>query len=440
MQRCIGHSTMMGKRKRSFLLEGCSIVFGCWRFRSISVNVRLDPSEDPAMSHRYSLRSRDRVRTVSECVGPSKNSFNLSPPSTLQRFRVYPVQAPFPFQHLPPENKLRIFSFLAASDRATAAQVCHDWNQLIKDKTLWQTVDFVRMKSCVLQHMEGHCTKACYTAYIKRVHSYANFIKIVEPSVTDLRLAFDIGEDGWSDCIKKLLESVRLDDLRYLYFNWQETTGKPYYEGASRTWSVRDNDLSQKLRSRTRRFVQIFDFLSNNAPRITSLHVPFEWSNRSLNALRRLRKLHTLVLDKYWVSMALEQRQLDQMFDSLTSLQSLVLAVSTPSGRGLQWFNIKSDSLRYFDVSASHGFYVKAMYTPQLEVFKVSRNPLSAPFVTPDNVSNPCVYDVIRIGCPALRQINEHVLRIDWRCAPYDELQIVLRSVCSCREHLSSDW
>ena len=389
------------------------------------------------MSHSYNLRSRDRVRAVSECVGPS-HAFSLSPPSRFTVSLVAPLVVPFPFDHLVHDCKIHILSYLSATDRGVALTVCKEWNQLMRSATLWSNIDFSRISSCTLQHMEGHCTKACYTAYKKRVRSFVKFLQSVSPSVNSLRLELDIGEreDGWLNCVNTLFNSVRLDDLKSLFFNWASTPAKPYWEGASRTLS---NDTIQTERHRGRTFVRMFDTLTQTAPRISTLRMPFEWNVRSLAAFKRLTKLQTLVLEKYFVQ-KLGQEELDQLFASLPSLRSLVLEVWTPSGRGLQCYSLVSDSLRHLDMSACRGLYITAMRAPQLQVLKVSRSLFKAPFASNENVAYPCVYDVIRDGCPSLCQINEHVLRCDWQFEAYDELQLVLRSVCCCSEHQSADW
>lgn len=394
---------------------------------------------EKSMTHSYYLRScEQRYRTVSECVGqePSNAMYGGWPNSAHSSVG----KQRFPFQNLPLDCKLKIFSFFSHTERGVAAQVCQEWKCLVQIPSLWETVDCTVFPRCHKTHTD--CTKLCYVLYRERIKQFMFFLQGVRPVLKRLRLAFDIGdhEDGWLECVENFLDNARLHELEYLYFNWRETPGKPYWEAANVTWSTGDaRDLMHKHRYRQRLFVNLFDRLTAHASNITQLIIPFEWSSRSLHALSRLSRLECLVLEKYFVFQSLNQESLDQLFVSVPRLRNLILEVWTPSGKGLQFYCIRSASLMTFDISQCRGFYLKVVQLPHLEVFKVSRHPWNGPLVTAESVTIPCLYQVLSQGCPLLRQINEHVLRPEWRDVIYPELQVVFNSVCSCRDH-KSGW
>ena len=389
-------------------------------------NLRLEKS----MNHSYYLRSREqRYRTVSECVGPSTS------PS---------FQFKFPFQDLPRDCMLKIFSFLGPMERGVAGQVCLEWNKLVKNSSLWSSVDFTVIPMCCKNHLEPNCTKMCYTSYKKRVKNFMKYLVNIRPVLKRLRLAFDIGdkEDGWLEHLNGFLSSAHLQELDVLYLTWHETPAKPYFGGVNLTWTTSDTkELMQKQKYRQRLFVNLFIALTARCSGITKLSIPFEWSQRTLQALVRLQRLDSLVLEKYYMYQPLPQDSVDLLFHSLPQLRHLMLEVWTPSAPGLQLYNITSKALQYLDISQCRGFYLQSLHTPQLEVFKLSRHPFSGPLISsPDGMNIPCVYHVIREGCPQLKQINEHILSRDWRLMIYPELQVVLAAVCACRQHKSSGW
>ena len=412
-------------------------------FRSISVSVDLECPEnlrvDKKMSHNYYLRSRDqRYRTVSECVGPTAMSTQDGPGF---RHKLFASPVKFPFQSLPYDLKAQIFSYLDVKDRGIVGQVCNDWNRIIKRPSLWGRVDLTAFPHCNQNH--GDCNKLCYALYKSKLRKFIGYLQEIRPILKRLRLAFDIGdhEDGWLECLNHFFDAAHLRELEYLYFNWRETPTKPYWEAENLTWTSSDaKDLMQKHRHRQRLFVNLFDQITARAPLITHLQLPFEWSARSLHALTRLTRLESLVLEKYFVFQGLHQDSLDQLFQSVPNLRNLILEVWTPSGPGLQFYTMHSQSLQYLDISQCRGFYLHSVKLPALQVFKISRHPWNGPLISADMISIPCIYRVLCEGSPDLRQINEHVLKPDWRHNLYEELQVVFKSVCSCREHKAVGW
>jgi len=60
-------------------------------------------------------------------------------------------------------------------------------------------------------------------------------------------------------------------------------------------------------RQRQRFFVKFFDFFTASAGTVSTLILPFDWTERSIRALNRLPNLDVLVLKKYFVFQSLEQ-------------------------------------------------------------------------------------------------------------------------------------
>lgn len=394
----------------------------------------------------------DRNRTVSACEYGARYLHNQqlllaagteSPKSELLRLSQEALgqkEEKFPFDKLPVDCMLKVFSFLSVKERGVASQVCSEWRALIKSSSLWNIIDMTAFPLCHNRSQSHECSELCYALYRNRVKKFFQYLHYIRPVLRRLRFAYDIGDnrDGWLDCLQTLMRSSRCQELEFAHLNWKETPIRPFWRDSA-TWSTSDyNELMHRHRRRQRLFVNFFVSFVAAAPNLNKLILPFDWSPLSLEALARLSKLEVLVLEKYFVFQSLEQSALDALFQNVTSLRHLVLEVWTPTGRGLVLYSIKSDHLEYLDVSQCRGFYIQDVHLPNVKVFKVSRHHWTGPLVNPDNLRVPCVYHVLRQGAPNLVQVNEHVLHKDWRDTIYPELDIILKAVCSCSEHKTS--
>jgi hypothetical protein len=427
--------------------------------RSISVSADLECPGRPG-SHRggyaasssakpkrsalqeYLRLCEERNRTISASEGVESFLLGSSPMLSMGKaFATLKTQQRFPFQQLPPDCMLKIFSFLTPVERGQAAQVCSQWRTLIKSASLWSSVDLTVFPLCTQKSARHECTELCYSAYRSRMRKFIKYLVSVKPALRSLRFAYDIGEykDGWLECLQSLVKASRCIELEVANLNWKETPIRPFWS-ESITWSTSDyNELMHRHRHRQRLFVNFFDLFTAAAPNVKQLVLPFDWSHRSLLALTRLRRLENLVLEKYFVFQSMEQEALDQLLRQLPNLRRLILEVWTPSGRGLLFFRLSSNSLEYLDVSQCRGFYVGSVNLPKVTVFKISRHPWNGPLVAADSITVPCIYEVLCEGAPNLRQLNEHTLRPDWRETSYEELDVVLKAICSCRVH-KSGW
>ena len=112
------------------------------------------------------------------------------------------VPEAFPFQSLPVDCRLKVFSMLSITERGRAARVCRDWCGLMRMPELWTNVDFLSFALCRRCAKTGRdCTPLCYAAYKTRMKSFFRFLFSVRPKIRRLRASFDIGHhrDGWLD-------------------------------------------------------------------------------------------------------------------------------------------------------------------------------------------------------------------------------------------------
>ena len=342
----------------------------------------------------------------------------------------------FPFENLPNDCQIRIFQFLSPADRGRLSCVCAKWAALMRTSCIWDKIDLTTFPSCPAG---DETDEQSYVDYRTRAQKYLRYLQEIRPTLHWLSFAFDIGnhEDGWLECLSCFLKSARCRDLKFARLDWTETPIRTMVESV--TWSTNDyQELMQRHRHRQRLFVNFFTMFGAMAPNLRQLIVPFDWSSKSLVTLSRLRNLRTLVLEKYFVVQQLDQAMLDELFQAVPNVRCLILEVWTASGRGLQLYSLRSDNLRELDISQCKGFYIRDMRLPNIEVLKMSRRPCYGPLMCSDGTRVPCIYEVLCEGTDRLRQLNEHVLRPDWRDNIYDELNTVLRAVCSCPVHKSS--
>lgn len=346
----------------------------------------------------------------------------------------------FPFGQLPTDCKLKVFSYFSAPEKGELASVCREWRDLMKTSSLWKNVDFTEFTFTCLPKTRHFSPEGrmhiCFQCHRKRVHKFIKFLIKLRPLVTRLVFNYDIADtcDGWLTMLHQLLDSLPLRDLAYAQLKWKDTPMKSFCLDPV---DLGDNTetIVYRHRHRQRLFVQLFDKFTTLAPNVKTLILPFDWSERSVACLSRLKSLHSLVLEKYFVFQRLDQDLLSRLFTGLPSLERLMLEVWTPSGRGLIKYHIQSESLRYLDISQSRGFYLQNVWLPNLRQFYVARHPWNGPLIQADQIILPCLYGTLTTGAPKLEKLNGHVLHADWRCNLYPDLEEALKAVCSCRQH-----
>jgi len=358
----------------------------------------------------------------------------------------------FPFDDLPEVCQLHVFSYLTALERGRASSVCRSWNLLLRSAVLWTDVDLTVFSlpcRCSGRRSDDPCSSvSCYEAYKERVQSYVDHLDRVRPNVRRLRFAFDVGDyaDDWLDLLDGLIRSLRCSDLSTADLNWKETPAKSakIVEGTLLSWSASTfTDYTSYRRRRQRLFARFFELFVTSAANVVDLSMPFDWSPRSLAALGRLHRLQVLKLDMYFVPQPVDQDAMDELLRSVPQLRSLSLAVCVSSGAGLVPFRLHSRSLRHLDVAQCRGFYLGHVDLPRLTslvaAVQPSHGPLGAVATHRTPVATiPCIYDILRHGAAALRELNGYSLRADWQDNYTDDLHAVLRDICACLAHAST--
>jgi F-box-like len=199
------------------------------RFRSLSVSVDVDLSEHvstelgPIVSNDIAKTSWERQQQ--RVLAGASDRYRTVSTNYIERYRLLHhadcadltvwkmkgmemlrrVPEAFPFQSLPNDCRLTVFSFLSATDRGIAAQVCSSWRDLIRSPTLWTVIDFNNFAFCKRCAKLGrNCTPLCYAAYKSRLKSFFKFLTSVRPTIRRLRASFDIGDhrDGWLELLQ----------------------------------------------------------------------------------------------------------------------------------------------------------------------------------------------------------------------------------------------
>lgn len=418
------------------------------RFRSSSFSSELECDDKAARRGSVGAQKKgvDRNRSVSTIVAPKKckplpsHEFAVSLKSAAELLLLKPEK--FPFQSLPKDMKLHVFSWLGPAERGVAARVCQDWSVLMKSPQLWSDIDLVTFPPHPNEvDLESDANLAVYEAYRRRAKRFINYLVGIRPMMRRFCFGFDIGDvkDGWMEGLQALLRTAQCQDLEYAELNWNETPAKPFVpENMSVTWCTNDyKDLMYRHRHRQRYFVKFFEVFTVVAPGVVKLILPFDWTERTLRALSRLPNLESLNLGKYFIFQPLEQQQLDTLFRSAPLLKRLTMEVWTPSGRGLQLFQMQSETLEYLDVSMCRGFYLDRLHLPMLQVFKVSNCPMNGPLVSGEGIDISCMHDLLCRGTPNLKQLNESRLAGNWKESVDDQLEGVLKTVCPCARHVA---
>jgi len=407
------------------------------RFRSSSFSSDFDVEKDSFGTH-YKTSSPEH--TFDRCRHLSPEEYTASLIAGRQQLHEQPDY--FPFRCLTDDCKLRIFSHLNPSERGTAARVCRSWSQLMRTPSLWNVIDLVTFPPFPPDSddvFSGDDNMKVYDSYCARVKCFVGYLVSIRPVVHTLRFEFDIGDllDGWLEMLHALFCASLLHDLHHAELGWTDTPCKPYApDNSSATWCATDcKDLMYRHRHRQRLFVKFFDLFTAVAVNIVSLSIPFDWTERSLRALRRLSNLKVLNLQKYFLFQPIDQSVIDTLLVSPPSLRRLTMEVWTPSGRGLQSFRFHSEQLEYLDVSKCRGFYIEDVDLPSLLEFHVSICPMNGPLISGEGIDMVCVYNVVKTGAPSLCRLNEHLLKADWRNTVYEELDTLLKSLCACAKH-----
>lgn len=344
----------------------------------------------------------------------------------------------FPFEMLPDLCKQKIFSYLNAVDKGHSAQVCTNWRDLMSS-SVWDTIDLSSDLGFGCLPSANHSVegKECHECYCKRVNDFFIYLNRIQPTIRRLDFYFDIGDinnnsNNYLDNIQRGLIPSLCIHLRYVRVNWKDSRDRWLDPGHQP-----DHNALFSYKLHLRRFTYFFEYFTTIVPSLTTLILPFDWNQKTIQSLTRLKSLQSLVLKRVNRSQSLMQSHLDLVLSELPSLKQLLLEVWLPSGDGLIPYTLKSDSLENLDISESHGLYLNQVDLPNLKGIRIARHILHGPLKSFNRLNLPCLHSVLSNGAPKLSKINDHYLQPNWHHEIYVTLEEVLRAVCSCRNHLT---
>lgn len=237
--------------------------------------------------------------------------------------------ASFQFQFLPELCKIRVWSFLKQCDLGRCMLVCAEWYHLIKKPRLWRSVRFSDLPhSCLPRDHTGlvHTEPICHHCFRKRVFAYSQFLSQIHPEVQEFQFCLDISHptDQFNCVVEQFMSTVELSSLTYADMNWKESPSR----ASLRTSQESLQDYMYRYRKRQRMFSRIFETFVSLATHLTTLVMPFDWTDKNLESLCSLRGLENLVLEKYGIyNHIFKQDHMNMLTKSLVNLRKLLLEV-----------------------------------------------------------------------------------------------------------------
>ncbi len=393
---------------------------------------------------------------TTSCHWPRKKRGGSLPPesdSRRQSERLIKLNYKFPFESLPDVCKFKIFSYLTPCEKGVAAQVCVEWNQLMKSPGLWSHLNFSmfhhssqmrnksRLKTSALGYQYQYPvfnSSTEYDDYKQRVSKFLSFLESVRPKLKHLVWSYDIGQpkDDWLNWIIEMLRKSQCQNLTYVNMDW---TWTPLRLPSSDRYCCLFNKMQMKYRlheKRIRCFNKLQDALAKEAPNLSHLKMPFDWSPRSVLLLCRLKNLQTLQLGQYMMLTGVQQEMMDTLLHNMPQLRELEMKICSPNYNSSTTYAINHKYLELLDISGCKGFFLSQLDCPNLKFLKIGRYPWKGKLIEKETNTLPCIYALCKKGTPQLVYINRHHVHAYWMEFLYDELNSVLSKLCSCKDHL----
>ena len=342
----------------------------------------------------------------------------------------------FPFERLPDVCKMHVFSYLDVADRVAVSMVCKEWNNSIRSPKLWVNVD-VREAVKQSQRKQSKNVETREFQHRTRAAKFLSYVSEIDPFVKRLVLVGDIADPDFNERVQLFTQCSKLSELQELTVDWTRSVNSSAASPETAITSSQDGNH----RRRQRLFVRFFGDLSQAAPNLKCLTLPFNWSPCSVDALLRLEKLESITLMRYSDLQTLDITALfEQLVSGLNELRRLTIEVWTArASGGLTYFKLNSNSLEYVDASQSRGVAFGEINLPNVRELRVSRHPWNGPLVMPSSTASavppPCLYQLLVRGASSLLKLNDLVLRSNWQSELYNELDDVLKLVCPCEMH-----
>ncbi|XP_072013904.1 uncharacterized protein [Amphiura filiformis] len=341
-------------------------------------------------------------------------------------------EAEFPFQNLPTECKVKVFSFLSDIEKCHCARVCKVWAQIMRTPRLWVNADFKKLFLTVEKNGVETIARPSAVEYLRmkiKTRNYAFHLVSRKAFLKSLTFSFDLqeGEEIWLKLLIHCLHETNSRELSRVVFNWVHTP-HPY---------MFSDSASHSKSSRILCFHKFLKALHHACPNVASFAMPFDWSPLSLHLLSLFENVKSLELYKYWVFRGVSQSAINKLLDQFPKLERLKMevAVQVRESACYPQYTVSHKSLKELDIRESNGFFLWSVTLPQLRTFQVSRGCWSGPMIDRDHLKIPCLYTVLHDGAPNLQRYNECKLDGDWRVICSEELEQALKASCFCKKH-----
>lgn len=237
----------------------------------------------------------------------------------------------FPFHLLPDLCKFRIWSFLKQCDLGRCMLVCIEWHMKIQKPQLWNTIHFNELPYTCLPHDRTglvHTEGVCHHCFRKRVLAFSHFLSHIHPVVKEFQFCLDISHptDQFNAVVEQFISTADLTSLTYADINWKDSP--------SRAPLLTNNqepiqDYMYRYRRRQRIFSRLFNNFIGLSTQLTTLVMPFDWTDYNVKNVCSLTKLENLVLVKYGVlNHSFTQDHINKLTESLVQLKKLLLEVN----------------------------------------------------------------------------------------------------------------
>uniref|UniRef100_A0A3Q3XMU3 F-box domain-containing protein n=1 Tax=Mola mola TaxID=94237 RepID=A0A3Q3XMU3_MOLML len=348
----------------------------------------------------------------------------------------------FPFNLLPVECQLHIFLFLNEVDKCSCALVCFSWSCIVRSWKLWRVADYSRRGVFHLGQEGLLVSNREFKRWKSWVHHYTHHLISRRASLLTLKASFDLGDryNKWAELLSHLLDNVHCQDLSYLDLNWSFTLLEPLDLRVHSSSSSPQESITKM--DQLASFQELLTKLTHSCPRISKMHLHFDWSDVSVSLLTQFQHLRVLELKYFWVFKGVSPSTLQNLTKSLPNLKSLTLHILVPMRNLGISYTMESQSLEYLDVSPSRGLVFSRLKLPalrELQAKKIVRS-ITLNRRTRLRIQSrwPCLYHVLREGTPKLQALNNERLLPTWREKSYRELTAVLEQSCYCVKHLDS--
>ncbi|XP_043923242.1 uncharacterized protein LOC122798400 [Protopterus annectens] len=376
--------------------------------------------------------STDVLLSSDPCTSPNVVSSNLV---DLKRLTF------FPFNSLPADCQLHIFSFLSEVEKCRAALVCQSWSVLMRTPRLWRVADFVRLGAFHSGIDEVLVSTREFERWKEWVYQYAYHLTSRSASLMVLHASFDLSDQKskWKDFLLHFLEGIHCNDLEVLDLNWTLTYLEPIDFGPQASMTGASLVKMEQMKS----FQVLLEKLTRSSPKLTKMKLPFDWSQRSVTLLSHFKQLSTLELKYFWVFKGVCPSIMRELTNSLPNLKNLTLHVLVPvRDLGIS-YALESRSLEFLDVSQSHGLVFGYLHLPSLKELRIKKAVRGIILNRRTRLALQskwtCLYDLLKKGTPNLQLINGEKLLPQWREFGYHELHAILLQSCYCLKH-SDTW